>query len=608
MCFEVDADGRAIFQGDIVLGEAPRTSGPAARGLILNDAYFGYRWPNGRVPYVFDGGLRIGERVNAAIAHYHAVTKIRFAPKTAADTDYVVFRSVTTPGVCQSRVGRVGGAQDVLLDDGCDTGNIIHELAHTLGLFHEHTRQDRDDYVSVRYDLIAPRYRSQYDKNPSIARDFGPYDYASILHYPPVAFGIAPGLVTMTDKNGGTAGFGQRVGLSQGDIASIHALYGLDLDVVKRAFLDVAGYVPSDPEMSPWAGRQLTYDQLVAQFRTGLDGVQVNRAYLAVLGRVPEPEAAGWRSQNPLYRDMLAYLVARLDGSQVANAYQDVLGVDPSATERAVHAKQTYQEIYEGLRTVLGGPEVERAFMDAFGYVPPASDLVYWHGLKATYRDLMTTLRRSLDGSQVTRASLVMFGNYPDGASIQYWRGLTYKELLVAFRPYLRNAIVEKAFFDVAGYVPPPSSLVYWNQLGLTYTQLVAEFRKGLDGTQADRAFFDVAGYVPSGNALDYWRHSGLLYSEMVAYFTQGLDGGQVARAFLYEFGVYPTAADVAYWRSQTYKTLRTQLAYYLDGSQVERAFRDLAGYVPSAEGMAYWKKLNLPYAETVAALQSLRK
>jgi len=36
------------------------------------------------------------------------------------------------------------------------TGGIQHELLHVLGLFHEQSRPDRDEYVIVLWDNIIP--------------------------------------------------------------------------------------------------------------------------------------------------------------------------------------------------------------------------------------------------------------------------------------------------------------------------------------------------------------------------------------------------------------------------------------------------------------------
>ena len=58
---------------------------------------------------------------------------------------------------CASRVGRLGGKQEILIgsvDAKCKVGNLIHELGHTLGFFHEHSRPDRDNYVSVAWQHV----------------------------------------------------------------------------------------------------------------------------------------------------------------------------------------------------------------------------------------------------------------------------------------------------------------------------------------------------------------------------------------------------------------------------------------------------------------------
>lgn len=57
---------------------------------------------------------------------------------------------------CYSSVGRVGGLQHLALSARGlrKLGIPIHEFLHALGFEHEHSRIDRDDYVTINYDNI----------------------------------------------------------------------------------------------------------------------------------------------------------------------------------------------------------------------------------------------------------------------------------------------------------------------------------------------------------------------------------------------------------------------------------------------------------------------
>ena len=61
---------------------------------------------------------------------------------------------------CASRVGRGGDkAQKLTIGSKalrCKIGNIIHELGHAVGFFHEHSRPDRNKYVRVLKKNILP--------------------------------------------------------------------------------------------------------------------------------------------------------------------------------------------------------------------------------------------------------------------------------------------------------------------------------------------------------------------------------------------------------------------------------------------------------------------
>ncbi len=223
----VAVDGLAMFEGDIVLGtveEVERTSevlrgqisGALPESVVITGAQF--RWPNCTVPFTIDPGLPNQARVTDAIAHWQANTGFRFVARTT-ETDFVTFRPSTG---CSSSVGRRGNQQFVNLEAGCTTGNTIHEIGHTIGFWHEQSREDRDAFVTIHWDKIQPGFEHNFNQHITDGDDVGPYDYGSIMHYPRDAFSI-DGSDTITPVDP-AATIGQRTALSPGDIASANVM------------------------------------------------------------------------------------------------------------------------------------------------------------------------------------------------------------------------------------------------------------------------------------------------------------------------------------------------------------------------------------------------
>jgi hypothetical protein len=238
-------EGLAIWQGDIVIGEADEIAPTLAelrhdepgplRGVVIDGADF--RWPGGVIPYTIDDATEA--IVLAAIAMVENQTPgVTLVQRTIQD-NYVTFRDATG---CSSEIGMIGGQQFINLkvDDGdtfCSAGNAAHEILHALGMYHEHTRCDRDDFVTIDYDEIEEDREGNFFLagagsadaacgTDQAVFDIGDYDPGSIMHYGQLAFAIGtnPTIIPKAGVDGSV--MGQRDALGPTDVETVDQLYG----------------------------------------------------------------------------------------------------------------------------------------------------------------------------------------------------------------------------------------------------------------------------------------------------------------------------------------------------------------------------------------------
>uniref|UniRef100_A0AC35FMV6 Metalloendopeptidase n=1 Tax=Panagrolaimus sp. PS1159 TaxID=55785 RepID=A0AC35FMV6_9BILA len=170
-----------------------------------------YRWTvytdvqgNYVLPYIITGNFDDEELaiIQTAMKAIENNTCLRFQ-KRKNEKDYLDLQNERNQG-CYTTVGRQSGKNVVMLEANAlatcvEHDIVVHELMHTLGLWHEHMRADRDKFIKVHYENIETAYYSQFEKvPPSEATTYNiTYDYRSVMHYAKDAFGKSSSVVTM---------------------------------------------------------------------------------------------------------------------------------------------------------------------------------------------------------------------------------------------------------------------------------------------------------------------------------------------------------------------------------------------------------------------------
>ncbi len=212
-----------VYQGDMLLTpeQAGALDGAATRGAATTEAV--RHWPQGRIPYYISPSLPNADRVTNAVNQMTSDGRLSFQRLSSAYGDCVRFVRGTGNS---SYLGRKGGVQDIEVSDSASVGVIMHEICHAAGLFHEHSRTDRDAYVRIFWSNVQPGKEGVFDKYADagyFGRDIGAFDFGSLMMLPQNAFSAAGN--TMAKLNG-SAYTVQRQEISFGDLQTIGYLYG----------------------------------------------------------------------------------------------------------------------------------------------------------------------------------------------------------------------------------------------------------------------------------------------------------------------------------------------------------------------------------------------
>ncbi|NIJ52466.1 M12 family metallopeptidase [Dyadobacter arcticus] len=227
-----EIDNKAVFEGDIILSpqQLRGTSNARTEAVTMYTSL----WPNNTISYTIDASIANKETILAAIADVEASTPIRFVAKRGTVTlpgsnppliepSYVTF---TGARGYSSSIGRVGGQQFITMPISATKGGILHEIGHTVGLLHEHTRSDRASTIKVNLANVADADKPNLmtiNQSGKAAIQYGQMDMGSIMMLDSYAYS-KNGLPVMTYLDGSTFSV-QRNQFSTNDIGCITAMY-----------------------------------------------------------------------------------------------------------------------------------------------------------------------------------------------------------------------------------------------------------------------------------------------------------------------------------------------------------------------------------------------
>ncbi|ATN06451.1 hypothetical protein EGY07_02305 [Chryseobacterium indologenes] len=215
----IKKDGKNFFQGDIVLTDEQLNDQSVQKG----GASFS-RWPGGKIYYTVASNMGSinANKITTAVNEYNSKTNTQWIPRTN-QTNYVEFIFGSSSGSDGwAHIGYRGGKQTVSLDQYISVGSVIHEMGHTVGLYHEHTRKDRDQYVTILWNNIQDGQAYNFDIYSS-GTDIGPFNINSVMMYWPNSYS-KNGQPTIKRANNTSFTY-NRTGFTTGDINTINTMY-----------------------------------------------------------------------------------------------------------------------------------------------------------------------------------------------------------------------------------------------------------------------------------------------------------------------------------------------------------------------------------------------
>ncbi len=269
--------GSMLRPGHMMIGHLnSHALGTGSSHYSMSEAYAKYLWPKvsgvATVYYVIDADSdpNATAKINTAISTFNADFHniIQWVQWTSSDGPNYVDINLSAgdfSGQCEANEGYEAiPAQPMTGSTSCAMGTILHEMGHVIGLWHEQTRPDRDTYVTVNYGNVIKGSWGNFEPFGDDIQLLTPYDYASIMEYPPYSFSRNGGPVIDTIPAGiplsgeGWPGSGS-ADYSAADKEAIERLYGAAPTMVTVTSnpvglqVSVDGATITTPQQFSWA-------------------------------------------------------------------------------------------------------------------------------------------------------------------------------------------------------------------------------------------------------------------------------------------------------------------------------------------------------------------